>query len=144
MPFFRSARIELVGAGQDAIRDVHGSCGTRRSRSAQPGGLFPRHLPRSSAPEPGKDLVLLDTPAREAAATGPGSFVGTSFIFSHDAALDTLEGDPRFFFDDSQHAAGAGHRHRRMGRRRRLLGRPNMTLPFAGHPVGAQEAQRRQ
>ena len=27
--------------------------------------------------------------------------MGTSFIFSHDANLTTLEGDPRFLFDDS-------------------------------------------
>ncbi len=67
-----------------------------------------------------------------------GSFVGTSFIFSDRANLGTLEGDPRFFFDDSQTPAGPGHRHGGMGRRRRLLGRQNMTLPFAGHPVGAR------
>ena len=52
-------------------------------------------------PTPGEDLVLLDTRTEEGSKDWSGSFVGTSFIFSHDAGLRTLEGDPRFFFDDS-------------------------------------------
>ena len=51
--------------------------------------------------EAGKDLVLLDTRKTEGGGDWSGQFVGTSFIFSHDADLNTLEGDPRFFFDDS-------------------------------------------
>jgi hypothetical protein len=53
-------------------------------------------------PEPGRDLVLLDTRTVEQGGDWSGHLVGTSFIFSHRAALNTLEGDPRFFFDDSQ------------------------------------------
>ena len=52
-------------------------------------------------PEPGKDLVLLDTRETEGASEWAGHLVGTSSIFSHRADLSTLEGDPRFFFDES-------------------------------------------
>jgi hypothetical protein len=52
-------------------------------------------------PTLGHDLVLLDTRNTEGGGDWSGQFVGTSLIFSHDANLKTLEGDPRFFFDDS-------------------------------------------
>ena len=52
-------------------------------------------------PEVGKDIELLDTRQVEDGGDWSGQFIGTSFIFSHDADLRTLEGDPRFFFDDS-------------------------------------------
>ena len=45
--------------------------------------------------------MLLDTSQSEGGGDYCGSFVGASFIFSDNAELTTLEGDPRFFFDDS-------------------------------------------
>ena len=45
--------------------------------------------------------MLLDTRDVEGGGDWSGSFIGTSFIFSHEANLNTLEGDPRFYFDDS-------------------------------------------
>ena len=63
--------------------------------------IFMRPIATIPRPTPGEDLVLLDTRDAEGGGDWSGSFVGTSFIFSHDANLGTLEGDPRFFFDDS-------------------------------------------
>ena len=89
-------------------------------------------------PEPGKDLVLLDTRKAEGGGDWSGHFVGTSFIFSHQRR--------------SQHAGrrSALLLRRQPARRRRRApgteewggggdywGGRNMTLPFAGHPVGA-------
>jgi hypothetical protein len=59
-----------------------------------------------------------------------------SWIFSHDGVLPTLEGDPRFFFDDSQTPQGWGTGTEEWGGGGDYWGGENMTIPFAGHPVG--------
>jgi hypothetical protein len=63
-------------------------------------------------------------------------------IFSHRANLTTLEGDPRFFFDDSKtpQAQGTGTEEWGGGGDYWERGR-TMTLPFAGHPVGARTSE---
>ena len=61
-----------------------------------------------------QDLLLLDTRQTEGGGDWSGSFVGTSFIFSHNAKLGTLEGDPRFYFDDSLTPQGQGTGGRRL------------------------------
>jgi hypothetical protein len=83
---------------------------------------------------------LLDTRNIEGSADWCGHFVGTSFIFSHDAKLNTLEGDPRFFFDDSNTPQGQGTGTEEWGGGGDYWGGINMTLPFAGHPTGAKDA----
>ena len=55
--------------------------------------------------------------------------------------LNTLEGDPRFFFDDSQTPQAQGTGTEEWGGGGDYWGGENMTLPFAGHPVGAQNAE---
>jgi hypothetical protein len=92
-------------------------------------------------PERGKDLVLLDTRDLEGSRDWTGSFIGTSFIFSHNANLTTLEGDPRFFFDDSNSPQGNGTGTEEWGGGGDYWGGRNMTLPFAGHPCGAPSAK---
>jgi hypothetical protein len=82
--------------------------------------------------------VLLDTRKVEGGGDWSGSFVGTSFIFSERAVLGTLEGDPRFFFDDSQTPQAYGTGTEEWGGGGDYWGGRNMTLPFAGHPVGAR------
>jgi hypothetical protein len=89
------------------------------------------------APEPGKDLVLLDTREVEGSMEWSGQLVGTSFIFSHRANLTTLEGDPRFFFDDSQTPQAQGTGTEEWCGGGDYWGGQNMTLPFVGHPTGA-------
>jgi hypothetical protein len=81
--------------------------------------------------------VLLDTRKTEGGGDWSGSFVGTSFIFSDRANLTTLEGDPRFFFDDSQTPQAQGTGTEEWGGGGDYWGGQNMTLAFAGHPTGA-------
>jgi hypothetical protein len=92
-------------------------------------------------PTPGQDLVLLDTRDLEGANEWSGNFAGTSFIFSRHADLRTLEGDPRFFFDDSLTPQAQGTGTEEWGGGGDYWGGLNMTLPFVGHPVGARSAQ---
>jgi hypothetical protein len=141
MPFFRSAQIELAGAGQ-AVDGVEWKLRT-----------LPLHQPANQLayfhatyrdiphPGPGQDMVLLDTRGLEKANDWSGSFVGTSFIFSHDARLETLEGDPRFFFDDSLTPQAQGTGTEEWAGGGDYWGGLNMTLPFVGHPVGARSAR---
>jgi hypothetical protein len=84
-------------------------------------------------------MVLLDTREAEGAKEWSGSFVGTSFIFSHEGRLQTLEGDPRFFFDDSLTPQAQGTGTEEWGGGGDYWGRGlHMSLAFAGHPVGAR------
>ncbi|HXE15081.1 MAG TPA: DUF2961 domain-containing protein [Bryobacteraceae bacterium] len=141
MPFFKSARIELVG-GDHAIQGIEW-----RVR------YMPLHEPASQTsyfhatykdfpqPTPGEDLVLLDTRKAEGGGDWSGHLAGTSFIFSHDANLRTLEGDPRFFFDDSLTPQAQGTGTEEWGGGGDYWGGLNMTLPFVGHPVGARSTQ---
>ncbi len=94
-----------------------------------------KDIPR---PEPGKDMIFLDTQGEEGFRDWSGNFVGTSFIFSHDAVLNTLEGDPRFFLDDSQ-TPNYGTGTEEWGGGGGYWGGQTMTLPFAGHPVGSPD-----
>jgi hypothetical protein len=137
MPYFKSARIELVGAGQ-AIDGVEWSVRTLAS-NAPANQLSYFHATYRDHPHPalGKDLVLLDTRDEEGSKEWSGSFVGTSFIFSHNANLSTLEGDPRFFFDDSLTPQAQGTGTEEWGGGGDYWGQGlTMSLPFAGHPVG--------
>ena len=139
MPFFRSAKFELTGPAASAA--------TFRVRYApiqdapsQVGYLHATYRDHPT-PELGKDLILLDTREAEGGGNWSGSFIGTSFIFSHDGVLNTLEGDPRFFFDDSRTPQAYGTGTEEWGGGGDYWGGLNMTLPFAGHPVGAKSAK---
>ncbi len=141
MPFFRSAKIELVGAGGE-VPGVDWS--VRHAPYADP----PNHVAYFHAtyrdhadPVRGRDLVLLDTREAEGCGDWSGHFVGTSIIFSHEAVLTTLEGDPRFFFDDSNTPQAYGTGTEEWGGGGDYWGGRNMTLPLAGHPTGARDAR---
>ena len=138
MPFARSARVELVGPAGAEVPDVRWS--VRHVPANGPlahAGYFHATYRDHPDPEPGRDLVLLDTRAAEGGGDWSGHLVGTSFIFSHRAALNTLEGDPRFFFDDSLTPQAQGTGTEEWGGGGDYWGGRTMTLPFAGHPVGA-------
>jgi hypothetical protein len=142
MPFFRSARIELTGTGQTSIHDLQWS--VRYAPFRDPPntvGYFHATYRDYPHPIPGQDLVLLDTHAIEGHDAWSGHLVGTSFIFSHQAALKTLEGDPRFFFDDSQTPQAQGTGTEEWGGGGDYWGGENMTLAFVGHPVGAMSPE---
>jgi hypothetical protein len=141
MPFFRSAKIELVGAKGEAIAGVRWS--VRYAPYKDPlNHVAYFHATYRDHPEPklGIDLTLLDTREMKG-GDWSGSFVGMSWVFSHNAVLNTLEGDPRFFFDDSQTPQAQGTGTEEWGGGGDYWGGQNMTLPFAGHPVGARNAK---
>jgi hypothetical protein len=108
---------------------------------AQQVGYFHATFRDHPKPELGKDLVLLDTRETEGGGDWSGNFIGTSWIFSMEANLGTLEGDPRFFFDDSETPQAYGTGTEEWGGGGDYWGGLNMTLPFAGHPVGARNAR---
>ncbi len=142
MPFARSARIELVGIENAELKDIEWSVrfGPYKGAFNQAGYLHATYRDHPT-PQPGKDLELLDTRQVEGGGDWSGQFIGTSFIFSHDADLRTLEGDPRFFFDDSLTPQAQGTGTEEWGGGGDYWGGLNMTLPFAGHPLGARNAQ---
>jgi hypothetical protein len=141
MPFFRSARIELTGAGVP-IADIEWKVRSAPYRDpANYVGYFHATYRDHATPEPGKDLVLLDTTPTQGGGDWSGQFVGTSFIFSDAADLTTLEGDPRFFFDDSRTPQAQGTGTEEWGGGGDYWGGENMTLPSAGHPIGARNTQ---
>ena len=143
MPFFRSARIELIGSARTSITDIQWRL--RYMPYADPPnqvGYFHatyRDHPGYPAASPalGKDLVLLDTREAEGGGDWSGAFVGTSFIFSHDAEFSGLEGDPRFFFDDSLSPQAQGTGTEEWAGGGDYWGHETMSLPLAGHPIGA-------
>ena len=141
MPFFKSAKIELVNGG-GAIKGVEWAVKAQPyAGPANHVGYFHATYKDHPTPERGKDLVLLDTRGIEGSEVWSGSFVGTTYIFSHAAVLNTLEGDPRFFFDDSQTPQAQGTGSEEWGGGGDYWGGRTMTLPFAGHPVGAKDAK---
>ncbi len=138
MPFFKSARIELVGNGETPINEVKWN--VRYAAYRDPPnhvGYFHATYRDHGQPERGKDLVLLDTRGTEGSTDWSGSFIGTSLIFSQNGNLETLEGDPRFYFDDSLSPQAQGTGTEEWGGGGDYWGGTTMTLPFVGHPVGA-------
>jgi hypothetical protein len=140
MPFARTMRVELVGSGDAPIKDVHWAVRTAplSMPMSQVGYLHATYRDHPE-PTPGQDLVLLDTRKTEGGGDWSGSFIGTSFIFTHRNVLTTLEGDPRFFFDDSETPQAYGTGTEEWGGGGDYWGGQLMTLPFAGHPCGARK-----
>ena len=141
MPYFKSAHLQLV-AGEQPVREI--AWNLRYMPLAGPTNqqtYFHATYKDFPAPAHGQDLELLDTKAVEGSATWSGQFVGTSFIFSRNAELRTLEGDPRFFFDDSETPQAQGTGTEEWGGGGDYWGGLNMSLPLAGHPVGAKNAK---
>src|SRR5262249_15864531 len=137
MPFFHSARLELANPTPTPLEV---SWAVRYQPCPEPperlGYLHATYHDHPN-PEPGKDLVLLDTEQTEGGGTWSGQFIGTSLIFSDRADPNPLEGDPRFFFDDSQTPQAYGTGTEEWCGGGDYWGGQNMTLPFVGHPTGA-------
>src|SRR5207248_13485 len=103
MPFFQTARIELIGSPNHSLRNIAWSIRIQPLQDSPALlGYFHATYRDQPHPERGQDLVLLDTQKTEGGGDWSGNFIGTSFIFSERANLNTLEGDPRFLFDDGQ------------------------------------------
>ncbi|MBO9617991.1 MAG: DUF2961 domain-containing protein [Niabella sp.] len=137
MPFFKSARFELAGIAPGTASIGYEIRYEPSKTAPVTSSYFHATYTDIPQPEAGKDMIFLDTKGAEGHQEWSGSFVGNSFIFSHNAFLGTLEGDPRFFFDDSQSPQAYGTGTEEWGGGGDYWGGENMTLPFAGHPCGA-------
>jgi Protein of unknown function (DUF2961) len=138
MPFQRAARIELVSSGEEVAGVAWQVRTAAWGLPANQAGYFHATFHDHGTPFAGQDLVLLDTTTDEGGGAWCGNFVGTAFTFSNQANLGTLEGDPRFFFDDSQTPQAQGTGTEEWGGGGDYWeGGVTTTLPFAGHPTGA-------
>lgn len=145
MPFMKLARIEIVETQGAEIKDLRWS--VRYQPYTDPPnwvGHFHATYVDHGVPTPGKDLVLLDTTKVEGGGDWCGHLVGTSFIFSDRAYLGTLEGDPRFFFDDSNTPQAQGTGTEEWCGGGDYWGGRTMTLPMVGHPVGCRSEKEAQ
>jgi D-arabinan exo alpha-(1,3)/(1,5)-arabinofuranosidase (non-reducing end) len=136
MPFFKSASFEVINTEPVDVRIQYEIRYEPLTIPANLSSYF--HASYKDFPEPvaGHDMVFLDTKGIEGYKEWSGNFAGTSFIFSHNGVLNTLEGDPRFFFDDSETPQAYGTGTEEWGGGGDYWGGQNMTLPFAGHPQG--------
>jgi hypothetical protein len=144
MPFFRNARIELQNRGDAALEGINYEIRTvKLVDPPQHVGYF--HATYSDHPKPtaGKDVQFLDTKNIEGGGPWSGHFVGMTWIFTHAGNLRTLEGDPRFFFDDSRTPQAFGTGTEEWGGGGDYWGGRNMTTPLAGHPVGKEAGKHR-
>jgi hypothetical protein len=143
MPFHHSAQISIVGSGA-AIPDVHLTARTVADGvPAAWEGYFHATYVDHGQPVLGQDLIALDTTQTEGGGDWCGNFVGMSFIFSDRADLTTLEGDPRFFFDDAESPQAYGTGTEEWAGGGDYWGGQTVSLPLAGHPVGAPLGQPR-
>jgi Protein of unknown function (DUF2961) len=142
MPFHKSARIELTNTAGAPINDIRWE--VRHEPYTDPPnwvGLFHATYRDFPQPERGKDLELLDTRKAEGGGDWCGHIVGTTYTFTRNGNLNTLEGDPRFYLDDSLTPQGQGTGSEEWGGGGDYWGGERMTLPFAGHPVGRPVGQ---
>lgn len=142
MPFHKSARVELTETTGNAINDVRWEI--RHEPYTDPPncvGLFHATYCDFPHPERGKDLELLDTRKVEGGGDWCGHIVGTTYTFTKNGNLSTLEGDPRFYLDDSLSPQGQGTGSEEWGGGGDYWGGQRMTLPFVGHPVGRPVGQ---
>ena len=144
MPFFHSAKIELLNPAETPLEAAWSLRYAPYKDPPAHVGYFHATYRDHRDPVPGRDLVLLDTRETEGGGDWSGQLVGASWIFSDRAVLNTLEGDPRFFFDDSQTPQAQGTGTEEWGGGGDYWGGQNMTLAFAGHPTGARNAKEAQ
>jgi hypothetical protein len=137
MPFLKSARVELAENSGKTLANIEWSLRAQPYIGpANAVGRFHATHRDFPFPERGKELVLLDTRQTEGGGDWCGHLVGTTYQFTKSGKLGTLEGDPRFFFDDSLSPQAQGTGSEEWGGGGDYWGGRTMTLPFAGHPVG--------
>jgi D-arabinan exo alpha-(1,3)/(1,5)-arabinofuranosidase (non-reducing end) len=137
MPYFEHAKLEIV-AGASGLSGLDFEL--RSEPYTGPNNhvaYFHATYRDHGAPELGHDLTVLDTRGLEGDEDHCGAFVGMSWIFSDQAVLSTLEGDPRFYFDDSLSPQAQGTGTEEWAGGGDYWGGQVTTLPLAGHPVGA-------
>jgi len=140
MPFFRHVKIEIQERQGLTFSNIKWEIRTVAfTDPINHVGYF--HATYSDHPKPklGQDVIFLDTSKVEGGDLWSGNFVGMSWIFTRNGFLPTLEGDPRFFFDQSRTPQAWGTGTEEWGGGGDYWGGRNMTLPFAGHPVGTSK-----
>ncbi len=149
MPFFKSARLELISTNATPINGVQWS--VRLEDFTAPintVGYF--HATYSDLPMKTAQNVnhtLLDTTGIEGEQEWSGSFVGTSMIFSQEGSPWVLTRDPRFYFDDALSPQGHGTGTEEWGgggdfwRRDDSPRLQRSATLFAGHPIGSFASQ---
>src|SRR3954470_3700961 len=142
MPFQKSARVELTETFGKPIDNVRWEI-RHQPYNDPPNWIGHFHATYRDFPLPelGKDLELLDTRKVESGGDWSGHIVGTTYTFTRNGNLTTLEGDPRFFLDDSLTPQGQGTGSEEWGGGGDYWGGQRMTLPFVGHPVGRPVGQ---
>lgn len=142
MPYHKSARLELTETTGQPIQDARFEI--RDVPYNDPPnwvGLFHATYRDFPQPERGKDLELLNTRKVEGGGDWCGHIVGTTYTFTKNGKLETLEGDPRYYLDDSLTPQGQGTGSEEWGGGGDYWGGERMTLPFAGHPIGRPPKQ---
>ena len=140
MPFFQHAKIEVQGRQVKPVSGVKWEIRTVEfGDPINHASYFHATYSDCSGPTLGQDIVFLDTSKVEGGGLWSGNFAGMSWIFSRNGYLRTLEGDPRFFFDDSKTPQGWGTGTEEWGGGGDYWGGRNMTIPLAGHPVGTKK-----
>jgi hypothetical protein len=139
MPFFRGARIDILNEQNTNLRGISWEIRTvPYTDPVNHAAYFHATYTDHPVPVPGYDNTFLDTATVEGGGLWSGNFVGMSWIFTRRGRLQTLEGDPRFLFDDSNTPQGWGTGTEEWGGGGDYWGGRNMTIPFAGYPVGAE------
>jgi hypothetical protein len=138
MPFFKSARFEIAGIEPGNTEIEYEIRYKPYNGAPNQSSYFHASYKDFPDPELGKDLTLLDTRGFEGQEEWSGNFVGTSFIFTKNNFLHTLEADPRFFFDGARSPQAHGTGTEEWGGGGDYWGGETMTIPLAGHPVGAR------
>lgn len=139
MPFFKSVKLEIAdGAGVD-VDGVRWELRTEAYRGpANHVSYFHATYTDHPEPEEGKYIQFLDTDRVEGGGPWSGHFVGLSWILTHSGrVMLTVEGHPRFTFDDSRtpQATGTGTEEL-AGGGDHWKDAQYSSQPFFGHPVG--------
>lgn len=138
MPFFSSARFELTGIEPGSSEIDYEIRYEPYDEEPHWSSYFHATYKDFPDPELGEDLTLLDTRGIEGEDVWSGLFTGTTYTFTKRNFLQTLEADPRFFFDGARTPQAHGTGSEEWGGGGDYWGGETMTLPFAGHPVGAR------
>lgn len=137
MPFFKNARIEIQERNGNRMKNIaYEIRSVPYDAPINHAGYFHATYNDHPSPNLGEDMTFLDTDQTEGGGPWSGNFVGMSWIFSRNGYLGTLEGDPRFFFDNSKTPQAWGTGTEEWGGGGDYWGGRNMTIPFAGYPVG--------
>lgn len=138
MPYFLGARLELENPQRADVTDIQWRIRTMPFNGApNQVGYFHANYVDLPKPEPGKALSLLDTQHIEGGGDWSGHLVGNTVVYTHSGDVATLEGDPRFWFDESgtPQAHGGGTEEWGGGGSYWRHGKI-VSLPFVGHPIG--------